>query len=719
MDNSKQDSKAIRLFKKQKSKPIKRVHKVNRLGIHSIRLKLIASFLLLIVPIIMLGTQSHRIASSSIEDITQNSTIQTMDQTKKYLDLLFEQVDDISMQLLTNTVLQDYYSLRGDDITSFEGIQLKKDAESTLSGLIYSNDLIKKITILTDEQTTISTTRLLLNEVDWSGLKDTIWFKQVLESKGKGIWIGDHSEVDPVSNKNYVKDYSFSYARNYIHMATSNRLGVMLIDIDQKAIEDLLSGIQLGESGEIHLITPDGEDLTAQTEKVDSEEQDEEQLTLSDLSFFQQIIEDEENSNYLYADYKGSEHMVIYNKIGNTGFILIGLIPRAELLEATIQIRQSTLFLVILAALFALFIGLYMSTNMGRTIGRLVNAAALAANGDLTAEPTSKRKDELGVLTNSIRTMIASTRHLIEQALMISQKVSDASATVASTSEEVSASSSEITRAIQEISQGASEQAHEAEKGVTIMEQLATKINKVLEDAQVISGVSKDTLNLTHQGLSSIKNLNEKTAQTTEIAKDIVGSIHELDEHSRSIGKIIKVIDGIADQTNLLALNAAIEAARAGEMGKGFAVVANEVKKLAEQSIKSTNEIAAIIKSTQEKTAITVQHAQTADSIIESQNEAVSATISVFESIAASMEALSQRINDILSSITEMDNNKNQAIESMQSISAVSEESAASVQEVTASTEEQLAGIEELAAFAQELNDVSVQLTEAINKFKI
>ena len=274
-------------------------------------------------------------------------------------------------------------------------------------------------------------------------------------------------------------------------------------------------------------------------------------------------------------------------------------------------------------------------------------------------------------------------------------------------------------RAIQEISQGAAEQAYEAEQGVTTMEQLASRINMVMEDAKVINDISKDTTELTHQGLSSINNLNEKAAETTAITKNIINSIQQLDEHSRSIGKIIRVIDGIADQTNLLALNAAIEAARAGEMGKGFAVVANEVKKLAEQSIESTKEIATIIKETQQQTSVTVRQAQRADDIVESQNEAVSATVAVFEKISSSMDTLSQRINEILNRITEMDSHKNKAIESMQNISAVSQESAASVQEVTASTEEQLAGIEELAAFAQELNDASIQLTEAINRFKI
>ena len=697
---------------KKKATPL---NTMKRLGATSIRLKLVASFLLLIIPIIILGTESHRLASNKIEGITQDSTIQTMDQTQKYLDLLFSQVEAMSMQLFTNTIIQDYYSLRDDQVTSFDSFKLKQDVQTSLSGSMHGSDLFSSITILTDEKTTVATSSLNTSEIDWAELGKSPWYEQAINAKGKGVWVGDHSEIDATNLNVQNKKYAFSYIREYKHISTGKSLGVLIIDINQKAIEELLSGIQLGKSGEIHLISPNGDDLNANQ----AQDENEEQTLLTEEAFFSQIREDSESNNFMYADYRGSEHLVIYSKVKDTGFILAGLIPRAELLEATQQIREYTMILVVAAGLFALFLGLYMSSSMGRTIKRLVNAAGQAAQGDLTIEPSSKRKDEFGILTASIRTMIASTRNLIERASLISQKVSSTSATVAATSEEVSASSSEISRAIQEISQGAAEQAFEAEKGVTTMELLASKINTVLGDAQVIAGVSKDTMDLTRQGLSSINNLNEKATETTAITKNIIGSIEELDQHSRSIGKIIKVIDGIADQTNLLALNAAIEAARAGEMGKGFAVVANEVKKLAEQSIKSTNEIATIIKATQQQTAITVQHAQTADSIIESQNEAVSATISIFENISSSMDTLSQRINEILNSITEMDSNKNQAIESMQSISAVSEEAAASVQEVTASTEEQLAGIEELAAFAQELNDVSMQLTDAINKFKI
>lgn len=692
---------------------------IKRSKTHSIRLKLVASFLLLIIPIIILGAESHRLASERIERLTQDSTIQNMEQTEKYLDLLFSQVESTSMQIFANTIIQDYYSLRKDQMITYHGNQAKNDAQSALIAILHASNLISNISIITDEKTSISSSSINASNIDWAELIKAPWYEQAIETKSQGAWVDEHKEIDSSMASSIGDNYAFSYVREFKNKNTGKSLGVIVIDISSKAIEELLSGIQLGQSSEIHLITPNNDDLTPkQADQVNGKD-NEEHINLVDCAFFQDIRNDSEAQNFFYSEYKGSDHLVIYNKVKNTGFVIVGLMPRAELLKETQDIAKYTIVLVLIASALALFLGIYISTNMGLTIGRLVRAASEAAKGDLTVVPRSKRKDELGSLTTSIRMMIANTRHLIEQAALISQKVTDTSSTVAATSEEVSASSGEISRAIQEISQGAAEQALEAEKGVSTMEQLASKINLVMENAELIDNVSKDTRALTEQGLSSINNLREKAIETTEITKNIIGSIEELDQHSRSIGKIIKVIDGIADQTNLLALNAAIEAARAGEMGKGFAVVANEVKKLAEQSIKSTKEIATLIKATQQQTATAVQYAQSADSILESQNEAVNATVSAFENISSSMEILSMRISEILNRINEMDSNKNHAIESMQNISAVSEEAAASVQEVTASTEEQLAGIEELAAFAQELNDVAAQLTVAINVFKI
>lgn len=315
--------------------------------------------------------------------------------------------------------------------------------------------------------------------------------------------------------------------------------------------------------------------------------------------------------------------------------------------------------------------------------------------------------------------MIASMRNLIEQTSAVADKVTGSAEIVSSTSHHVSEVSKDITRAIQEIASGAGAQASDAEQGVRKISILDQKINDVVKSARLIGELTGETKSLTMNGLATVEDLDVKAGRTTDITREIIEDIKNLEAQSKSIGKIIKVISDIADRTNLLSLNAAIEAARAGEAGRGFAVVADEVRKLAEMSMKSAREITNIIKATQDLTARTADRANDTEAFLKSQNEAVQGTIQIFTRIKESMENLSVQVEQIMSGVAEMEENKTQAINSIQNISAVSQQTAASTQEVTASTEEQLSFIEELSRFADELRKSSEELQQAIGKFRL
>ena len=410
---------------------------------------------------------------------------------------------------------------------------------------------------------------------------------------------------------------------------------------------------------------------------------------------------------------------MFYQKIGQTGFILFSFIPESELLLPATKIATITTILIIISILTALLLGLSTAISFSKIINRINTVANHASIGNLTMDVKTNRKDEFGFLSSNISVMIENMRNLIKNVVNLTQRVSSSASTVASTTQQVSAVSNDISVAMQEIAQGASSQASDAEQSTIKMSELAAYINNVAENARVIEEFSAETLDFTREGISSVEDLSEKSNETIAIAGNILSDIQALGKNSESIGEIVEVISNIARQTNLLALNAAIEAARAGEMGRGFSVVASEVRKLAEQSMSASKEIAELIKSIQKQTVETVDRAATAERIINSQNDAVSSTINVFNRISSSMELLAEKIRTIIEYITQMESKKEETMISIQNISAVSQETAAYSEEITASVQEQVSSIQELANYANDLNEAASKLIEEISIFKI
>jgi len=687
---------------------------------HSIRIKLIIAFLSLIIPISALGFFSYSLSSDSIKSLTIDSKTETQRQLGNNLNIIFSIIEDASLQISTSSEFQKYLTGPENETpeAKLEHFELGQALRSTFSNALANKYISNIVLLTTDVTSSIGTGDFSVTNLNFHAITESEWYKQALEKNGRIHWIGERPELDQAFSISGT--YSVSTARSIRDFNAGQVSGVLIIDLKSLPIYELLQTVNLTAGGEMHLISPEGRHISSsQAQEIEQHEGLLLKKDITEETFFNDILITQEIEGTGTVIYDNQEHLMAYSKLGNTGYVLVSLVPMSTVLSSANSIRNLTMILGFIAALFAVLLGLLMSNSMGRTINRIINTAGRAAAGDLTVQPKSRRKDELGILTGSINSMISDLRQLISDTSSISRKVSDSSNVVASTAQQISSSSHEISQAMQEIAKGSSEQASDAEQGVQSMDALSQKISQLSENAVNISKLSKDASELTERGLSTVDNLDAKTTQTTVITENIVTDMRSLEEHSRSIGKIIETIDQIAAQTNLLALNAAIEAARAGEKGKGFAVVANEVRKLAEQSIVATKDIATIIKSTQKQTDLAVKNAKSAEDIVKSQSEAVSATITTFKKIDSSMQTLSKNVSFILSGIIEIEQNKNQVLIAMQNISSISEQAAASSQEVASSTEEQLAGVEELAAYAEELNNAADLLSATISKFKL
>jgi methyl-accepting chemotaxis protein len=310
-------------------------------------------------------------------------------------------------------------------------------------------------------------------------------------------------------------------------------------------------------------------------------------------------------------------------------------------------------------------------------------------------------------------------RGLIEQVATVGDRVNFSAGSLSNTSGDILTSTKDISLAIDEIEKGVVQQASDTEQCLVQMSNLSDKINQVYNNTYEIEQIAKDTKVIVGEGIANIDELNDKSSATTKITKVVIDEIEDLAIQSGNIENFIGVINGIADQTNLLSLNASIEAARAGEAGRGFAVVAEEIRKLADQSLKASKQITTVVNNIKTKTKITANSAKEAESIVGSQMETLNKTIKTFENINEHVGNLVNNLNNIAEGVRGIENAKDDTLDAVRNISAVSQQTATSSEEVSATAINQIASVEYLSQSAGELAVEAKRLEEAIQIFQI
>ncbi|MEC1052089.1 methyl-accepting chemotaxis protein [Bacillus paralicheniformis] len=378
-----------------------------------------------------------------------------------------------------------------------------------------------------------------------------------------------------------------------------------------------------------------------------------------------------------------------------------------------------TLLIIVIAAalVLSISIGLLMTRLITKPIKDIQALFAETEQGDFTVKGTYQSKDELGLLTSSFNKMVAGVRSIIET-------VGETSHQVASSSQELSASADESTKAseyisstIQELAVGTDQQVESVENSRTVITGMTEFAGRISSNAEKAAATADQTAMMSLEGTKAINKVSTQMKSINETVVSLSEAFKHLTERSNEIGNI--VITSIAEQTNLLALNAAIEAARAGEQGKGFAVVADEVRKLAEQSARSAEQITRLITIIQNDTK------QTMNSVISATGEVKEGLVVVheaggaFQKIENSITEVVTQINDVTNLVKNLTAGASEIETAISGVKEVAETAAGSTQTVSAATQEQLASMEEIAAASQILAQNAEELQHLIQKFKI
>ncbi|HEX3121514.1 MAG TPA: PAS domain S-box protein [Candidatus Acidoferrum sp.] len=314
--------------------------------------------------------------------------------------------------------------------------------------------------------------------------------------------------------------------------------------------------------------------------------------------------------------------------------------------------------------------------ELRRKVDSMLVAVSAASRGDLTQEITVSGQDAIGQMGAGLSQLLSNLRISIGKIGQTAATLSTSSGELSSVSQQMSANAEETSSQANVVSAAGEQVNRNLQTVATGSEEMSVSIKEIAKNATEAAKVATEAV---------------KAAQATNV------TVSKLGESSVEIGQVIKVITSIAQQTNLLALNATIEAARAGEAGKGFAVVANEVKELAKETAKATEDISRKIESIQVDTKGAVEAIGTITRIITQVND-------ISNSIASAVEEQNATTNEMSRNVTEAARGASEIAKNI-----------AGVAEAAQSTSH---GAGDSQRAAQTLTTMSTELRELVAQFK-
>ncbi|AOR23395.1 methyl-accepting chemotaxis protein [Clostridium taeniosporum] len=657
----------------------------------SMKNKLISSLMsICLIPLIIFSLITYFKSAGIVEKNFKRSSQEILNQVSSRLDNYFIAIKNPINLLSENSNFKDIYKDINNETVVRSQLQKLESLDKDILGVYFGTESGKFINY--PEQAMSS---------DYNH-KIRPWYKSAVDKKGEVIITDVY--IDATTGKLVV-----TLAKAVEN--EGNVIGVIGADLSLDGLTESISSTVIGQTGYIYIATKEGNMVIHKNKDYIN----------TDIITKQSYWDEAKNKSEGIVKYtfEGQDKLAVYKDNDITGWKIFSGLNATEITKDTNAIIKVMGLIMLIVLVISIAVALFISKGILKNLNKLKEGFSKAAKGDLSTDIEINSKDEFEEIGEYFNYMINNISNLISNVKKSSNIALQTSSQLASMSEETSASLGEASNAVNEIAQGGTRQAQNALNCVDNMEDLSNRLNNVSNSTMELSNTSDSTKNLSVDGIDMVKTLIEKSMRSKEASIQVGEIVIDVNENMEKINKISETIASITEQTNLLSLNASIEAARAGEAGKGFAIVAEEIRKLADESSKSTEEIKKIIGEIKDKSNIAVNAIEDTKDIVEEQEVAVSKTEKIFNSITNQVMNLIEKIKEIEEDTIDISGRKDAVLTEIEEISSISEETASASEEVSAATQEITGSMAEFTKCADELQNTVEELETEIGKFKI
>lgn len=354
---------------------------------------------------------------------------------------------------------------------------------------------------------------------------------------------------------------------------------------------------------------------------------------------------------------------------------------------------------------FGILISILLVRTIAKPLNDLASKSLQVADGDYTIIFTHPARDAIGHLSDALNTMVARTKDMLTDITTATQALAASSTELSSISSQMTAGSTQTSGMANTVSTAAGEVSVNMTSVSAAMEQASINMTTVATAAEEMSATIQEIAQNSERAKST-------TSQAVIKAQETSGKVNELGEAAKQISAVTATITAISSQTNLLALNATIEAARAGEAGRGFAVVANEIKELALQTARATEDIREKITGIQSVTTQTVREIADITAVIHEMNAIISTIAAAVEEQSVTTRDIAENVGQASMGITEINENVATSSSMTHSIST-------DIAKVRSASDEMTVSSQTVQQSAEELSRLAERLAGLVSRFKI